>query len=290
MAIRTILAALTGPHDHAATLDMAFAVAARFDAHVAAMFARPDPGAAFKGLYHEEGWRAFVHEMETMRALETDAERSAADAREEFERARTKAGAALVEDAKNARGLSAHFGEVTGGNDVLADEGRLADLVVFSRADLGGQPRGYLLFEAALLSAGRPLLVTPTPAPANLGATIAVAWHGNVHAARAVAGAMPFLERARAVHVLTVATDVTASGEGDRLARYLAWHGIDARSVTLRPEGRSVGAALLDRAGELGADLLVMGGYGHSRVREVVLGGITRHVLAHAGLPVLIAH
>jgi nucleotide-binding universal stress UspA family protein len=101
---------------------------------------------------------------------------------------------------------------------------------------------------------------------------------------------MPFLRRAGTVHILTAATSITSAEEAGRLADYLAWHGIQARINTIEPANEPVGSALMTRASELGADFLVMGGYGHSRMREMILGGVTRYVLAHPGLPVLMAH
>jgi nucleotide-binding universal stress UspA family protein len=117
-----------------------------------------------------------------------------------------------------------------------------------------------------------------------------VAWNGSVEAARAVAGALPFLHAARAVHVLSAATWRTGAEAGLDLVRYLEWRGIAGTPRVVRLEGESVGAALLAAAGEVGADLLVMGGYGRTRLSELVLGGVTRHVLAHSSLALLISH
>ena len=290
MTIRTLLVALTGAETDADALATGFTVATLFGVHLDAVYVRVDPATEFKGLRLQEGWRALVDEMETMRALEVEAERGAAEARRRFEAAAAAARAPIIAQPTRPRQLSARFREVGGGNDVLADEGRLTDLLVFGRVTLGDQPRAYVLFEAALLGSGRPLLVAPSAAPSAFGSTVAIAWHGNVHAARAVAGALPFLEQAGAVHVITAETDAIVAGEGQRLAGYLAWHGIEAKVAVLPAGGQGIGEAILGKAAELGADLLVMGGYGHSRVREVILGGVTRHVLEHAKLPVLIAH
>jgi nucleotide-binding universal stress UspA family protein len=89
--------------------------------------------------------------------------------------------------------------------------------------------------------------------------------------------------------VLTAETSSTPAAAGDALVRHLAWHGIEARTVRTKPSG-SVGQALMAQAIDTGADLLVMGGYGHSRLRELVLGGVTRWMIDHGGLPVLVAH
>jgi len=101
---------------------------------------------------------------------------------------------------------------------------------------------------------------------------------------------MPFLRRAATVHILTAQSARTTGEEATQLADYLAWHGIHAGIQMVKPNDEPVGSAVVTRASELGADFLVMGGYGHSRVREMILGGVTRYILTHPSLPVLIAH
>ena len=105
-----------------------------------------------------------------------------------------------------------------------------------------------------------------------------------------VAGALPFLHAAQAVHVLCAETRRTSAEVSLDLVQYLGWRGIACTSRVVSTEGESVGAALLAAAGEVGADLLVMGGYGRTRLSELVLGGVTRHVLAHSSLALLISH
>jgi nucleotide-binding universal stress UspA family protein len=134
------------------------------------------------------------------------------------------------------------------------------------------------------------LIVPPAGVPA-LGRTIAIAWNGGTEAARAVGWALPFLDSAGAVHCLTAATRRTSAETAADLVDYLGWRGITcARHVGAAREGEAIGAALLRIAGEIGADLLVMGGYGRTRLSELVLGGVTRHVLAETELPLLISH
>jgi nucleotide-binding universal stress UspA family protein len=133
------------------------------------------------------------------------------------------------------------------------------------------------------------VLVAPPKAPAKLGGTVAIAWNGSAQAARAVEGALPFLAGAK-VTVLTAAEKDEFVAAPAELSAYLAWHGVSASTATVEADSDAAGEALLAEAGKLGADLLVMGGYGHSRVREVILGGVTYHVLGNAEIPVLMAH
>ena len=141
--------------------------------------------------------------------------------------------------------------------------------------------------DAALFDTGRPVLVAPPTAPTTVGSRILIAWNGSSQASRAVAFAMPFLEKAQEV------TIAVGGHEGHvpaaSLAVYLERHGIRAAVENFSVTG-SIGKAILDRAGRLGADMIVMGAYGHSRLREMMLGGATREVLSAATLPVLMAH
>jgi nucleotide-binding universal stress UspA family protein len=226
-----------------------------------------------------------------MKAAEKDAAADAETARQHFEAARAAAQAAVTQSAPGPGMASGWFKTVTGRiDDIVPDEARLSDLVVFSQAAGRGDNRMAVTLEATLLDSSRPLLLTPERPPAKLGSTIAIAWNGSAECTRAVAAAMHFLLRAATVHILTAQTSATAPEEGGRLADYLAWHGIQASIHVVKPIDEPVGSALVTRASELGSDFMVMGGYGHSRVREMILGGVTRYIFDHPSLPVLIAH
>ena len=141
---------------------------------------------------------------------------------------------------------------------------------------------------------GRPLvLLAPKQAPENLAPTIAIAWKDTAEAARAVTAAMPLLMKADKVLILAAEESggSTASLESaKRLVQQMRWHGISAEAHHVSPAGRSVADAIAHIAQERKADLLVMGAYGHSRFRELVLGGVTRDVLRECRLPVLLFH
>lgn len=172
----------------------------------------------------------------------------------------------------------------------LAAHGRTADLVVVGRAR-EGQAVAMDVLEACLMATGRPVLIAPSKAVAGLSGTVAIAWKDKPEAARAVAAARPLVEMADRVVVLSVIED----GEHDdhsceRLRYALSWHNPNVAVRHLRQEGHPAVDTLLAGAREAGADVLVMGGYGHSRVREVMFGGFTRRVLIAADLPILMAH
>src|SRR5918995_131313 len=169
------------------------------------------------------------------------------------------------------------------------EHGRLADLVVFAgvRGDRAAQVKEH--FATALFNTARPILLIPEQGIEHSARNVVIAWNGTAEATRALSGALPLLLNADRLHVLTAATPRTRVESGAALAEYLGWHGLICEVHPMYPENE-VGPALLARAKELEADLLVMGGYGRSRMRERIFGGVTQHVLDHHEMPILIAH
>lgn len=211
----------------------------------------------------------------------------------EAERARI-----LFDDAVSPRGLSAEWRTGTGFPvDAAVVHARYADLTILGQLDpedaqaLVDCPRP----EEVILSAGRPALVVPYVGTYDaVGDRILVAWDASREAARAVNDAMPLLAGASEVTVLSVDPVSSREAHGDipgaDIARHLGRHGVYARVESAPSAGVGVGDVLLSRAADLTADLLVMGAYAHSRVRELVLGGATRTVLDSMTLPVFFAH
>ncbi len=288
MTYKTILVPLGGGDNDRAALKGALSVARDFDAHVTALFVTLDPRDAVP-LLGEGMSGAMVDDI--MRAAEGESISHRAAARAHFDQAVQEAGVELRDVPSGVETPSAVWREVVGRvEDVVPAEGRLADLIVFAHTTLDADTQGYATMETALLGSGRPVLLVPKAVPAEIGRTVAVAWNGKIESARAVAAALPFLRGADRVHALTAETSATQAAAGRRIADYLAWQGVNAELTILKPAAEPVGETITRKAGALGADLLVMGGYGHSRMREMILGGVTRYVLNHAGLPVLMAH
>ena len=145
--------------------------------------------------------------------------------------------------------------------------------------------------EAVLFESGRPILIAPPTAPSKLGETVAIAWNGSTETARATAFAMPFLKRAARVIIITVEGGPLHQGPpGQELARTLRLHGVAAEANTYKVERRSTGETLLRVSASLGVDLLVKGAYTQSRLRQMIFGGTTSHILAETTLPVFMAH
>lgn len=178
----------------------------------------------------------------------------------------------------------------------LALHARYADLSVLGQGDPeGSDPAARALIEAALFASGRPVLVLPHAGRFDtLGRTALIGWNASREAARAVNDALPLLARAESATVLAVNPHGGLGGHGEEpgadIALHLARHGIKVQvEHTVSPEV-SDGDILLNRAAELSADLLVIGGYGHSRLREMALGGVTRSLLRQMTVPVLMSH
>ena len=285
--IRSILVTMTGDPTDAATLATAVAIARPFGAHLDVLHVRTDPINAGMALATGGGDGAITAGL--IEQLEADATQREARARDGFERFCAETGLTVAAaPAAEPAAPSAEFHVETGREpDWVAVYGRSSDLIVASRS--AEEPLGRTTLEAVLLETGRPLLI---PGPAAMPAAVervAIAWKPAPQAARALALAMPFLQHATEVVIATVEETADERDEIDRLSRYLERHGLHSTVARMRPGPEGAAATLLSAiVGR--ADLLVMGGYGHSRVREWVFGGFTQHVLAGAPLPVLMAH
>ena len=288
MSICKILVPLDGSERDRLALTAAFSAARVFAAHVEAMHVRIQPADALP--FVGEGMSAALVQ-ELVELTERESAARAAIARETFETMRTAAElptARVPVPGAAGGGPSAAWLELRGQeDDAVVRAGRLADLIVLPRPATGGGVGSSSAFGAALFETGRPVLVTGTQALPLRMDRIVVAWDGSAQAARALGAALPFLARAEQVTVVTCREHGDDDEELEEVTAYLAWHGIAAghRAVMQYP---SVAEALV--AAAIGTDLLVMGGYSHSRLREMILGGVTRHMLEKAALPLLLAH
>jgi nucleotide-binding universal stress UspA family protein len=283
MAIRVVLGLVDGGPASEAAAEAALRVADGFGAHLQLLHVRPDPESLVPMIGEGMSGVMLDQMVEGFRA-------------ESLERA---AGARRLYDGLSARraGVPADgkatlaFREEEGREDeVAAKLARLHDLTVLARVERQAGAPASVTLESVLLHSGRPVLVAPSEPMRSIGRKIVVAWNGKMQAARALAAALPFLARAETVTILTAVESHTPGRPGE-VVRYLSWHGVRAEPVEVPAQSPGkVGHILLDQVAQSGADLLVMGAYGHSRLKEMILGGATREVLAHAPLPVLMAH
>jgi nucleotide-binding universal stress UspA family protein len=180
--------------------------------------------------------------------------------------------------------------DVPPGDDVVGTRGRLFDLIVVGRPARGvGVPRMSTL-EAGLFDSGRPLLIAAPRPPSSLGRVVVIAWNGSTETARTVAFAMPFLARAERVVVLCVKEGMVPGPSAADAALHLVRNEVKAEPLDVGAGSRSVGEAILDHAASIGSDLLIKGAYTQSRLRQMIFGGATSHILAEADVPVFMAH
>ena len=176
--------------------------------------------------------------------------------------------------------------------DLITRNARLRDLTIVPAISEGTNYRWYA--ESIVFGSGRPVLLLPQRSRARELAldNVVIAWDGSRPAARAVADALPMLERAKEVRILTVVNEKELSSESPaaELAKYLERRGIDATPDGIDGAGRRIGEVLDSYLSSQQPDLLVMGAYGHSRVREFILGGATRSMLIKPPLPILLSH
>ncbi len=177
-------------------------------------------------------------------------------------------------------GLAEHF---------ISEEGRLHDIIV-----VAGHPDFRELAISALFTTGRPVIIMPRleeGAIKDWHNEVAVcAWKDTVEASKAIAGALPLLQKAKSVYVLALNSSDKDKDGLERLQKYLTAHGVFAEVVSCTCNANAAGKELLDQADRLKADFIVMGAYGHSRLREFIFGGLTKFMLANSDKPLLMAH
>jgi nucleotide-binding universal stress UspA family protein len=274
--IKDVVVNLSGRGQQDFAADYAVSIGATFGAHLAGIAFVYDaviPDGSLGGI-----------PVDVIEMQREENSRAAKQAIERFE-ASTKAAGVSAE----TRMLEASLG---GGATLFGGIARRFDLAVVGQAQPERGASEPLMIEAALFESGRPLVVVPYIQKSGLKLDRVIAcWDGGRTAARAIADAMPFLERAKAVDVVIVAEDrKQEETTGAKMIAHLARHGISANAKHTAKGDISIENVILSYAADSGADLLVMGGYGHSRLREFILGGVTRGILASMTLPVLMSH
>jgi len=172
----------------------------------------------------------------------------------------------------------------------LAARARASDIAVFGRVQRDGTGPRMSALETTLFESGRPILIAPPKPSATLGDRVFIAWNGSTETARTIAFAMPILERAKQVLVLAVEGAGVPGPSAVEMAAALVANGVAATERTLPASSRSTGEAFLAEATSWGADLVIKGAYTQSRLRQMIFGGATNHILLSAELPVFMAH
>ncbi|MBI2752132.1 MAG: universal stress protein [Betaproteobacteria bacterium] len=277
MSYKTILVHLDTDKRVAERLDLAIRLADTFDSHLVGLFALSAPRIPSYALA-EAG--PVVVEVEARHRAEAARNAEAMFKSENARHGRSAEWRATQRDALAAATLSARY----------------ADLVVIGQHEPGNSSGVTPDFaEELVLSAGRPVLLVPYAGHfAQVGRRILVAWNAGQEAARAVTDALPLLTRASTVQVVAFNPAEAGADHGDipgaDIGLVLARHGVKVSVAQQQSEEVDIGNQLLSRAADIEADLIVMGAYGHSRVRELVLGGVTRTLLDTMTVPVLMSH
>ncbi|SME88564.1 Nucleotide-binding universal stress protein, UspA family [Tistlia consotensis] len=280
MAYKTILVHLDDSKSCKKRVQAALDLAARQDAHVVGLYIAAEFAAP--AYLMAQMPQDLLDRQEALRKEATDKALAA------FDEAARKAG--VHAEPRSAR---AYADEV---EDVLSLHGRYADLVVLGQHDPDDDlSMGESAVEQAVLALGRPLLLVPyVGAAAGFGQRPLLLWDASREAASAVDDALPLLQAAKKVDILSVNPRHGIRGHGEEpgadIATVLARHGVKTEARHVISKEISIADTILSSASDLGSDLLVMGAYGHSRLRELVMGGVTRSVLQHLAMPALMSH
>ncbi len=287
--IKTILVPAMGSETDAGVFASALAVARPFGAHLGFLHICIDAATFAAAIMPEVSSGHVLTDM--INRMEEEAQQREQKAKQLFETFCRREGLVVVEAPSMQSERSAKWLRENGSESYwLAEYARTADLLVIGRPDDDQRVPSDML-EAALMNSGRPLLIPPSAPMSALPDTVVIAWKATPEAARAVTAAMPFLSLAKQIVIMTVVeNETTIEEEGAaRLMANFRWDGFPASIRRLQPGPQGAAETLLAAAGEEAA-LLVMGGYGHSRLREWIFGGFTQRILRAANIPVLIAH
>ena len=267
-------------------LETALLAARKFDGRIIGLNALTTEYAVVFG-----GEMGFSVSSEVDRTLEREGQDRREQARTLFESFMHRNGIAVTTPAAApGEGVSAEWREESGRqNAVVGSLGRVFDLIVVERpAKLASLAEATL--EDALFESGRPVLMAPPMPPKTIGEHIVIAWNASTETARTVAMAMPYRALARTLQVLSVEGAMQSGPSGEDLAAALRRRGIPATSRLIAAPNRQAGEVFLTEAKAAGCDLLVKGAYTQSRLRQMIFGGATRHIIMEADIPVVLAH
>jgi nucleotide-binding universal stress UspA family protein len=280
MSFRTILANLNETANNEAVISTAAVLAGEFEASVTGLYVVP-AAPVYPAARHEPIPEMFETHREYFRRQSASVE------------AAFKAG--FPRDSARHR-LRIEKSESPLIGDSVIEQGRRFDLILLSKTDTKSELGVELDFVTRIaVAVGRPVIVVPFNVPlTSIPETVIVGWNGSREAARAVFDSLPILTRAKTVHVVWVDPPAerarSEASPGEWIARALGLHGVKVVVTPLDGDGESAGEVLLRKAADAGAGLLVIGAYGHSRLSEFILGGVTRTVLRHMTCPVLLSH
>ncbi len=286
--ITNILTYIDGRGSTENAAEAAFQLAIRHNAHVEGLHVRADPRDYITDAADYSGFQAIEKFTESFDREVTEVEKRATDA---FAQVRDHHGVAEQEATPAVTKPTAHWTVVSGRADsIVCQRARVSDVCVVGRASYGRDNSTKPVIEAVLFDSGRPILIAPPQPPKLVGSDIVIAWNRSAAAARALNMAMPLFDEAGRICLVYVDTGAKQGPSVEEAAAYVERHGFAVDVKTIAPHSQGVGSTLLRYVHTQNSGLLVMGAYSHSRLREVVLGGVTRYVLENATIPVLMVH
>ena len=278
----TILVPFSDDDRAEAALQTAIMIARKFNGHVEGLHAWRTPQ-----IIAGEG---VVFPSESLARLTDESKQFAALAHQRFDATIKAENIPYCEIGTAADGVSCSWREGEGvESEIIGDYGRLFNVIVMGRNEIGTSVDWKATLEAALFESGRPVILAAAEPPSTVGQHIVIAWNGATETARTIAVAMPVLRAAARVTVLTVEGGFVPGPSADDVARHLGRNGIDAAAMMAVPGRRSVGDAMVDEAATAGADMLLKGAFTNSRLRQMIFGGATRDIINNSVLPVLMA-
>lgn len=172
----------------------------------------------------------------------------------------------------------------------LGDLSRVYNVVIISRPYQELQSASLSSIQTILFDGGRPVMLIPMNKQIDIGREVVISWNCTTESSRAVFAALPILKKANNVTILTVEKVITEGPSGEQVSELLASHGIDAKPVTISGDEKKIGDAILDFSKSVDADLIVKGAYTQSRLREIIFGGATRHLMLHSEIPIYLVN
>ncbi len=172
----------------------------------------------------------------------------------------------------------------------LGDLSRVYNVVIISRPYQELQSASLSSIQTILFDGGRPVMLIPMNKQIDIGKEVVISWNCTTESSRAVFASLPILKKANNVTILTVEKVITEGPSGEQVSELLASHGIDAKPVTISGDEKKIGDAILDFSKSVDADLIVKGAYTQSRLREIIFGGATRHLMLHSEIPIYLVN
>ncbi|MBX7146076.1 MAG: universal stress protein [Alphaproteobacteria bacterium] len=287
MTIKSILCIFNGSQDELNALNTAYVLGKTYGAEIRVLHISPDP-ASFASTYSE----GIILNSPFIKSIEKENTEHMHKAKQYVSSFAVKHNLPFDKKEIPMHHASIRFQHLIGmGDFIVAHEGRLSDLIVIGHKSASL----YDLLSPALFDTGRPVFILPAE-PHNLtnefkDKIVAFAWNGSLQAARAIYNALPLLHRVEKFYIIKVEKRNSELSDETNLMSYLKTHGISTESILI-PAGKyqNTGEAIATKTKELNADLLIMGAYGHSVFREMILGGVTQYMLKNIQLPILLSH